>query len=416
MAKILSNLGLLAQAAARETGNAVTGGLLTALECLRGQSWNFDSTEDVISFLEGLQDDSETEGVTALPPPDSFVRVMNLHKVKGLESPVVFLAGTAGERRHDPKFHVDRRSSQAQGYLAITKQHGQYHTRPIAQPSDWDHFASLETQFDKAEKRRLLYVAATRAACQLVVSTVPGKRPESCPWGSLYGHLADAGVLEIPKQAQRPQSRPPASTWSDSTGQDIADRWQRGLESGYAIVAAKEVALRGLQRPNWHASGNYGQKWGSAIHELLEIRSRRPEANLVAHAHRLAEQWELGADRVDEMVATVDSVVVSQTWQRASQAERRFAELSFELPAEITVDGGRPTISRGVIDLVFKEPQGWVLVDYKTDDLLEIELESAAGFYKHQLDSYARAWTELVGEPVIERGLLFTKPGKYCVV
>ena len=55
---------------------------------------------------------------------------------------------------------------------------------------------------------------------------------------------------------------------------------------------------------------------------------------------------------------------------------------------------------QGVIDLAFREEDGWVVVDYKTDRIKEIEELDAK--YRKQLQLYAQAIKEILHEPVKE--------------
>ncbi|MDI3548440.1 MAG: ATP-dependent helicase/nuclease subunit [Halanaerobiales bacterium] len=60
-------------------------------------------------------------------------------------------------------------------------------------------------------------------------------------------------------------------------------------------------------------------------------------------------------------------------------------------------------ILSGVIDLAYREKDGWVIVDYKTDRVeKEEELEKLREVYSNQVEIYARAWKEITGEEVEE--------------
>ena len=76
--------------------------------------------------------------------------------------------------------------------------------------------------------------------------------------------------------------------------------------------------------------------------------------------------------------------------------------------------GGLPTIVRGVIDLAFFEPPGWVIVDYKTDRIAFGQVPAAVEHYRAQVETYADAWQEMLGQPVHERGLYFTHIDVYA--
>ena len=198
-----------------------------------------------------------------------------------------------------------------------------------------------------------------------------------------------------------PPKVPPATSSDDeeSPGRAatrIAALWKQVRTPSYAIEAAKEVALRDTSRPSCRTSGDYGQKWGTAIHHLLELSARDPSRRLDGHARRLAEELDLGIGSLGEMLETVDSVRASEMWQRAVAAEQRYTEIPFE---SVEDREGVPVITKGVIDLVFREPDGWIVVDYKTDDLSADDVGRALRYYDKQLAYYARFWERATRQP-----------------
>jgi ATP-dependent helicase/nuclease subunit A len=70
------------------------------------------------------------------------------------------------------------------------------------------------------------------------------------------------------------------------------------------------------------------------------------------------------------------------------------------------------TVLEGVIDLVFLEPDGWVVADYKTDVGTDPEFAVREAAYRRQVELYADAWSRLTGDPVKERVLFFTAQGR----
>ncbi len=186
--RIAADLGLLASASAASEGDIAAGGFLKAIEMLRQHSGDFDSASDLISCLEQLDEMDEIQGCTALPPDANVVRVMNLHKAKGLQAPIVFLADTGNRHQGPPACHIDRSGHEPAGYMGITVKRGDWATRDVAMPADWPRFQREERRFLDAEADRLLYVATTRAACMLVVSV--GK--DKSNWAGLHPYLADA--------------------------------------------------------------------------------------------------------------------------------------------------------------------------------------------------------------------------------
>lgn len=122
---------------------------------------------------------------------------MNLHKAKGLEAPVVFLACPCGEFDHDATQYIDRSSNPATGHFTIFKKESAYQSKVIAQPPGWDKMSEREREFASAEKDRLLYVAATRPKQMLVISLYP-EQPDKCPWTPLVEGLHELRELQVP--------------------------------------------------------------------------------------------------------------------------------------------------------------------------------------------------------------------------
>jgi ATP-dependent helicase/nuclease subunit A len=114
----------------------------------------------------------------------------------------------------------------------------------------------------------------------------------------------------------------------------------------------------------------------------------------------------------------VRAVMASSLWARARAAKRRLAEVPFQVPRIAPDPDGRelPSVLRGVIDLLFEEDDGWVLVDYKTDQVSGPALLAAAARYAAQVRLYAEAWQQCTGKPVKEVGLFFTRAATHVVL
>ena len=111
--------------------------------------------------------DKEFEHALPLESSGGAVRVMNLHKAKGLEAEVVILAFSDKEE-HPVTSHVERYNGTAVEYRLL--QDGYKNSRiTIGAPVNWDTYREEETQHKTAEYARLLYVAATRAKTMLIV-------------------------------------------------------------------------------------------------------------------------------------------------------------------------------------------------------------------------------------------------------
>jgi ATP-dependent helicase/nuclease subunit A len=105
----------------------------------------------------------------------------------------------------------------------------------------------------------------------------------------------------------------------------------------------------------------------------------------------------------------------SALWQRAQSSARCLVEVPFATSVEPLGESsqGVPLILRGVLDLAFREAEGWVIVDYKTEEVGVAELRQLADYYRQQVATYAFHWSRLISEPVAETGLFFTHSSAY---
>jgi ATP-dependent helicase/nuclease subunit A len=185
------------------------------------------------------------------------------------------------------------------------------------------------------------------------------------------------------------------------------------LQPTFALAAAKAISVTPTKLPP--SSGEHGTEWGSVVHSLLEIAMRHPAADLRRLAEALLLEQSLDPALADQAVETVRAVSASEIWRRAQSSSIRLAEVPFQILQEVEpgVASALPTILRGVIDLVFREREGWVVVDYKTDARPPHEMAALVEHYRGQVQTYARIWERVTGERVIEAGLYFTHRGEY---
>ncbi len=442
--RIASDLGLFASASLRPGGSIQAGGLAKALELLRQARADILTTSQLLEFLERLvKSEEKHDGVPALSEEPPSVRVMNLHKAKGLEAAVVFLADPYGDFRHPAIRHIDRSSDRIRGYMAVYRDHEAGGGKLLACPWNWESLACREEEFLKAEKLRLRYVASTRAAAACIV-TRKEKRDHRNPWrhfGKYLERAAELPELEVgPRQERR--RRMIDLPGIEDAQRDLSERLTNCLEPTYQVIGAKSMALSswrisedraetsgetwGIEElvnlPEsgfteqgfaWESplatetsrgkvveEGAEGLEWGEVMHSLLRVAAMGSVGELESFAAELLQERGMDPGLARRAVKLAERMLSSNLWKRAQESSRCLSEVPFHffdaraLPV--------PTLIRGVIDLAFREAEGWVLVDYKTDRDPQGDYRRLALKYAPQLQIYKRAWEEITGEPVKE--------------
>jgi ATP-dependent helicase/nuclease subunit A len=69
------------------------------------------------------------------------------------------------------------------------------------------------------------------------------------------------------------------------------------------------------------------------------------------------------------------------------------------------------TVLEGIVDLLYRDDDGLMIVDYKTHAVPLSALSARVDFYRPQLAAYAAALEAAVGEPVARCVLLFLASG-----
>ena len=416
--RILEHTGYLALAATTP-GGVEAGDLLHAVDRVRQVVEDGGSLSDAAEMLEADSDESsEVESLPLEPGKSDVVRIMNLHKAKGLEADVVFLVDPCGG--FDPKIdvHIARTGDQPEGWFQVVRKNGEHGRTVLGEHEDWDQHQAAEQPFLDAEQDRLLYVAATRAREVLVVSRWT-TTPRNGAWTDLDPFLSKATELPVPSSVGAPAT--PVQDFSAAAqaeaARGIAVAHHRVHQPSWWVTSATADA-RHVSRmtsgddvapddPTWVVSkdtpthrADAGMAWGTLIHGLLEHAMRFPQST-AADLRRLAmwltvEEPQLRSV-IDEAIDTVQAAAKAEFWAEA-QAGEHYEEAPFAFHEGHVLTGG-------VIDLLFGAADTWRVRDYKTDSALD------ANKYQQQLDVYRRA-LRAVGWDKAEVGLLSVRKGK----
>lgn len=415
--------GALVKARARRVGGLQAGANLHQLVSLaRGLEGSAASFGEVVRGLLSIGRTDLSEPRAFEESPDA-VRILTVHKAKGLEFPVVVLAGfgSTGHGSADGLL-VPRR----EGEWGASIKRGR---RTIASP-DFDLLQAADEERAEAEIRRLLYVAATRAEDWFVLSrwrnVTESKKGPSDTFErtslALLGPVALSGPLEglVERRATYPppRRRQPRPRKEDRAAaerlrgeiEEIAARPSRLARTRSALLRRAGGPRAGSEdRPAYEHfpadEPSVAARIGCAVHRAMEIAVRGEEKS--SAVARAALEWELGAHRHPEIEAMVDTLLRHGL---VASAARRIPE--FPVLFRSPEDGA---LVEGKIDLLVEGPGGWTIVDYKTDRIDRLGSAGAvrAHFegYRPQLSEYAAALS-LLGVPVAGACVLSARNGQ----
>ena len=340
-----------------------------------------------------------------------LVRVMTVHGAKGLEAPIVILPDTVSGGRQRSML-IPTAAATGAGTSTASMAGGNLPDLtlwPGAKAED-DAVASAARAAaearDRAERRRLLYVALTRAEDWLILCGANQRRASQDSW---YAMLA-AGMALCPGVRRLPSP----------TGTGEMLRFETGTPPASLVDTPLPVAAAPPALPPWlgpaprearprrfspsslapaqpHGGAGMGREaalgFGRAVHLLLERLACRPAALRIALADRLLadgfgdlspEQRALARDEAERVLAMPEAVAVF--------GPGALAEVGVVMPGP---DGTRMT---GRIDRLVIGPAEVLIVDIKTDRVPPAGPEAVPAGYLAQLGAYeagiAAAWPD----------------------
>lgn len=450
-------------------GAARKGNLDALIESAEAWSRNGHGLAGFLRFMDRVRDTGRM-GAAQVGGAD-VVRVLSIHKSKGLEFPVVFLAG------------LNKQFNQAdkQAVLVMDPVLG-LGLRPVvrsARQSSLFHGAIAGRAWERAvaEQMRVLYVAMTRAKERLILlCALP--RPEAALQKAL-SPLSPARSLQalsfgdwvLPAVLAGPEGNalrsclnlPPAPAGRGTTG--IRCLFHEGVRPGEGEAAltieayrAFAQAAKGAQSPDLAARLGWAYPYkedttlpskmsvsalignppalpgapaflrggrpltaaerGTAAHILMERIPLLPHTAASVHA-ALSDLEKRGllcaAQREAVYAPAIAAFFQSGVGKRLCASPRVERELAFNcrIPArDLGLGESEETVLlQGVIDCCFLEDGAWVLLDYKTDYMNEEDAGMAALRHAPQLGLYQRALLEVTGLPVKERYIALLRSG-----
>jgi ATP-dependent helicase/nuclease subunit A len=406
-----------------------------------------DEGRDLRGFIDTLAERDAVQPREGEAPLEAealdAVRLMTIHRAKGLEFPVVCVADLGKDGRED--YGSLRLSEDGRLGLRLASIGG-----GAVDSEELERIKAEQKRLGEQEEKRIFYVAVTRAEEHLVLSGAtdleqrpePDDMKEPMRWllrgfegpGVRCTELRPAGVDDLlPDGDRRPaavepeppggQAQPelglaalpapralPVSRLSYSSLEDYrrcSYRFylERALRlpraeppPSAALPASAEPAAPGEPPLSGQPAAEPGLSAllrGTLVHELLErLDFRRPlvpsEQDVAAllEAHGAAVR---GAE-VADLREMVERFAASELCRRIAHARRVRTELPFAFTLTPPGAGGRSVLVNGVVDVHAAEADGLLVVDYKSDALEGRDpAELTAAAYSTQRLVYALA-------------------------
>ena len=363
------------------------------------------------------------------------VRVLTIHKAKGLEFPVVILPGLhqgSKNPRKGPSIHHDWSSR-----CYSLQMGGRLNLGAVL----------VEMKMavrEEAEQRRLLYVGMTRARDLLVLSGGETSKPGHDTVLSLLGEtIADEDTHSTTGHIRIGTSRltrvmTPATTAARRRRQEFQSamaarpalgpilirrqarqaEWERCRTTPRRLIPSilaesmpKTMAISPGSVTERDAA-DHGRLVGICAHAVLEQwdfgRPRtgiRPVIDQACRRYVAQDHPEMLADVTEDLRAIFGHFLSSEPYKRLQGATVLGREVPFVMPL------AEGQMMDGVIDLIYRL-DGWIwIADYKTDQVAAEDVRTRANRYRPQAEIYSRAVEKALGLSSLSFQLIFLRPG-----
>jgi ATP-dependent exoDNAse (exonuclease V) beta subunit len=376
----------------------------------RETNLDFDATTEMaLGWL-----DAPIQMEAPLPVDADAVQVITVHQAKGLEWPVVALwdgRGGWGAYLPVPALSVDALT----GEWAIELEGVKHDTTNSA-------LREGELAMRREERKRVAYVAATRARDVLIVPEA-GSPDNKTIAGKLLMSTASLGAKRVDAYLGDgdawwdlpgvPSMRPVAaaradleSAWSLAVGEALRPRLVPMGVSAVTHVVHCEVEEGEEPPPKKSRDGRYGPAFGSVVHRALELVLTKCVADAATAVRLAAREVGLG-----EHLAEAEADVL-RTCAALEAAGLMRSSLRLEYPIAGSLEESALLV--GYIDLLALTDDELVVVDFKTDQPPQGDPRVVYPGYVAQVGAYAQLLKRagVGGKRQVRPVLLFTGDGQ----
>jgi len=456
--KLLSETGVAYFAAAVNGGSQREANLRALAD--KAQSYESEFSGGLYGFISYIEAINSRGGkvdigqVKILSDNDDVVRIMTIHKSKGLEFPFVLVAGLG--HRLKAVTSLSRVLMHKQFGLSmrlVNPKTGKY-----AEPQSYKLIASRQDDEEMAESIRLLYVAMTRAKDVLLLSGTAGDASaflskaalDSAQSGGCKSYLemlvkalgrgkvdiVSRDVLSSDPSNSHKEFTELGSVLSkgfDGVSEGIYSEIERRMGYDYAPVGGEnEKRKYSVSQIAEEARGEVStrvlateDKEEAVTEEMLLKGAAKGTAYHTVMEHISFNQEDKSAEKIAEFIDTLkEKRILTESEASSVDPERiraffesdlgrracRSDELHKEAPFVLRHNHrGRDVLVQGVIDCYFREGNEYVLLDYKSNYIdksnIELELKRMEDTYIPQLALYREALETIKGIKVKEAAL-----------
>lgn len=456
--QVMEESGLYMRAGALEDGELRQANLRLLAQQAQGEA----GKEGLAAFLQEtgrIRTGDDGKSAKTLGENEDVVRILTMHKSKGLEFPVVFLLELARPFR---KGGGEETLLRLHAHYGLALKFVDAQKRITHETCAQAALKGAAERQARAEECRLLYVGMTRAREKLILVGSPRRldraaekwaRPATAyaagsadcmlDWvmESLGGlregeALADNGsIWHIFRQrvedlsgAASASIAPPEPMENDPPAEYMEMRLSRQILPQPPLKTSVTAIAKQLRKDtdDWESP-----KDKRSLPEEAPLPAFLAEEGKISALHRgvithrvlglisydwmRRGQWSRGLSEMESkgLLSPAEKEAVRIRWLRGFfQSEVGARALSArEVHREWAFNfrGRDKGLIQGVIDLCFMEEDGWVLVDYKTDAASGEELLAR---YALQIRWYARALAQITGKPVKEALIFALREGR----
>lgn len=410
-----------------------------ALELIRNAetSGMIISMQDGAAFIKDLVAGKSKEERCLSPDNDrDAVHMANLHKVKGLEAPIVILsAATVFKNKNDKR--IEHRDNGSEGYIfnlpkkSDSGSSGGYYF----ETKNFADKVEEENEAGQAENNRLIYVAATRARNALIIYdrlvktknkeshktiwkdlTEDGlpdffdsvcdpvqkvrTRKETADAATLYKEAAEAFVLNERKDFENPTYK----TENPSRLKLVS----KLSDSDEKVIEMDDVGTGSGDKDENKVARTYPALAGTMVHKLMEMLvNSKNKADTTALVDEIIREYRTTETqpyekKLKKVLSDVAKTVGEGGYPQINPAPQdilntllKADEVYCEVPFCYCEDQEKENVLwNGIMDVVYLKDGRWHIIDYKTNaDGSDLDKR-----YQAQLEAYKKAFKATTGE------------------